>query len=114
LGRDRQRRPGTADGGIAGRTGGLEQENAKQPSLERESLTDDRTRIINRMKSALARLSIRGFKPELRKAPQLMNNGNFKRKSPQPTIIQPRDMAPECMNPPIYFQINAATAPKTP
>jgi len=30
----------------------------------------ERTRITNRMKSTLARLGIRGFKPELRKAPQ--------------------------------------------
>jgi transposase len=48
----------------------LEEEDAKRPSRERESLVRDRTRIINRMKSALARLGIRGFKPELRKAPQ--------------------------------------------
>jgi transposase len=92
LGRDRQRRPGTADGGIAGRTGGLEQENAKRPSRERESLTDDRTRIINRMKSALARLSIRGFKPELRKAPQLMNNGNFKPSFPLANSVKPAEV----------------------
>jgi transposase len=44
----------------------LEQEDAKRPSRERESLVGERTRIINRMKSALARLGIRGFKPELR------------------------------------------------
>jgi transposase len=48
----------------------LEQEDAKRPSRERESLTGEKTRIVNRMKSALARLGIRGFKPELRKAPQ--------------------------------------------
>jgi transposase len=30
----------------------------------------ERTRIINRMKAALARLGIRGFKPELRRASQ--------------------------------------------
>jgi len=30
----------------------------------------ERTRVANRMKSALARLGIRGFKPELRRAPQ--------------------------------------------
>ena len=51
----------------------IEQEDAKRPSRERESLTGERTRIINRMKSALARLGIRGFKPELRKAPQLVD-----------------------------------------
>jgi transposase len=48
----------------------LEQEDAKRPSRERESLVGERTRIINRMKAALARLGIRGFKPTLRKAPQ--------------------------------------------
>ena len=48
----------------------LEEEDAKRPSRERESLVSERTRITNRMKSTLARLGIRGFKPELRKAPQ--------------------------------------------
>ena len=48
----------------------LEQEDAKRPSRERESLVGERTRIINRMKAALARLGIRGFKTALRKAPQ--------------------------------------------
>jgi transposase len=48
----------------------LEEEDAKRPSRERESLVGERTRIGNRMKSTLARLGIRGFKPELRRAPQ--------------------------------------------
>ena len=48
----------------------LEAEDAKRPSRERESLVAERTRVANRMKSALARLGIRGFKPELRRAPQ--------------------------------------------
>lgn len=46
----------------------LEEEDAKRPSREREALVGERTRIGNRMKSALARLGIRGFKPGLRKA----------------------------------------------
>jgi transposase len=46
----------------------LEQEDAKRPSRERESLVGERTRIVNRMKGALARLGVRGFKPTLRKA----------------------------------------------
>ncbi len=46
----------------------LEEEDAKRPSRERENLVGERTRIINRMKGALARLGIRGFKPELRRA----------------------------------------------
>jgi len=48
----------------------LEEEDAKRPGRERESLVGERTRIINRIKSALARLGIRNFKPTLRKAPQ--------------------------------------------
>src|SRR5271168_3530263 len=50
----------------------IEEEDAKRPSRERESLVGERTRIINRMKSALVRLGIRGFKPQLRNAPQLV------------------------------------------
>jgi transposase len=46
----------------------LVEEDAKRPNRERESLVGERTRIVNRMKSGLARLGIRGFKPTLRKA----------------------------------------------
>ena len=46
----------------------LEEEDAKRPNRERESLVGERTRIVNRMKAALARLGIRGFNPKLRKA----------------------------------------------
>lgn len=46
----------------------IEEEDAKRPNREREKLVGDRTRIINRMKAALARLGIRGFNPTLRKA----------------------------------------------
>jgi transposase len=48
----------------------IDEEDAKRPSRERENLVGERTRIINRMKSALVRFGIRGFKPELRRAPQ--------------------------------------------
>ena len=48
----------------------LEEEDTKRPNRERENLVSERTRIVNRMKSALARLGIRGFKPTLRKAPE--------------------------------------------
>jgi transposase len=48
----------------------LADEDAKRPSRERENLVAERTRISNRLKSVLARLGIRGFKPMLRKAPQ--------------------------------------------
>jgi len=48
----------------------VEEEDAKRPSRERESLVVESTRLINRMKGTLARLGIRGFKPHLRKAEQ--------------------------------------------
>jgi transposase len=67
----------------------IEQEDAKRPSRERESLTGERTRIINRMKSALARLGIRGFKPELRKAPQLVDT----LRTPEDALIPPNTLA---------------------
>jgi transposase len=46
----------------------LEAEDARRPSREREALSGERTRIINRLKSTLARLGIRNFKPHVRKA----------------------------------------------
>ena len=46
----------------------LEEEDAKRPGREREALVGERTRIINRFKSTLAWLGIRGFKPHLRNA----------------------------------------------
>src|SRR4051812_34820639 len=48
----------------------LEEEDARRPNREREGLAGERTRIVNRIKAALARLGIRGFKPTLRKAPE--------------------------------------------
>ena len=47
-----------------------EEEDAKRPNREREGLVGERTRIVNRIKSTLARLGIRGFKPTLRRAPE--------------------------------------------
>jgi transposase len=67
----------------------LEEEDAKRPSRERESLVRERTRIVNRMKSALARLGIRGFKPELRKAPQRL----AALRTPEDTAIPPNMLA---------------------
>lgn len=46
----------------------LEEEDAKRPGRERDVLVGERTRIINRFKSTLAWLGIRGFKPHLRHA----------------------------------------------
>jgi len=46
----------------------IEEEDAKRPNREHEKLVGDRTRLVNRMKSTLARLGVRGFKPTLRRA----------------------------------------------
>ena len=46
----------------------LAEEDSKRPSRERQSLVAEQTRIINRVKSALARLGIRGFNPKLKRA----------------------------------------------
>ena len=63
----------------------LEQEDARRPSRERESLVGERSRIINRMKSALARLGIRGFKAHLRKAPERLET----LRTPEGTALPP-------------------------
>src|ERR1700736_4107977 len=44
----------------------IAEEDAKRPNRERECLMGERTRIVNRIKSTLARLGIRNFKPTLR------------------------------------------------
>jgi transposase len=46
----------------------LAEEDATRPNRERENLVGERTRIINRLKGALAQLSIGGFNPKLRHA----------------------------------------------
>src|SRR5271165_4425954 len=51
----------------------LEDEDARRPGRERQTLVGERTRILNRMKSTLVRFGIRAFKPTLRKAPERLN-----------------------------------------
>jgi transposase len=46
----------------------LEDEDARRPSRERETLVGERTRILNRLKANLARLGIHGFRPNLARA----------------------------------------------
>ena len=48
----------------------LQAEDARRPNREHERLVGARTALINQLKSAFARLGIRGFKPTLRKAPE--------------------------------------------
>jgi transposase len=46
----------------------VQDEDARRPNRERESLVREQSRIINRMKATLIRLGIRGFNPKLKKA----------------------------------------------
>lgn len=67
----------------------IDEEDAKRPGRERESLVGERTRIINRMKAALARLGVRGFKPELRNASARLGT----LRTPENILIPPNTLA---------------------
>lgn len=67
----------------------LDEEDAKRPGRERESLVGERTRIINRMKAALARFGVRGFKPELRRALARLEN----LRTPEDVLLPPNTLA---------------------
>jgi transposase len=67
----------------------LDEEDAKRPNRERENLSCERTRIINRMKGCLARLGVRTFKPSLRKAPELL----ARLRTPEGVSLPPNTMA---------------------
>jgi len=81
------------------RVGGIERQKLAERShgpFSLSSLVGERTRIINRMKAALVRLGIRGFKPGLLTAPQKLDA----LRTPEETPIPPnmldemrRDMA---------------------
>jgi transposase len=62
-----------------------DEEDAKRPYRERENLVGEQTRIINRMKAAMVRLGIRGFKPELRRAPKKLGGLRTPEDLPIPT-----------------------------
>ena len=66
----------------------LEQEDAKRPNREHESLVSERTRVINRMKACMVRLGIRGFNPKLRKAPELLAGLRTPEGQPVPPNMQ--------------------------
>ena len=74
----------------------LAEEDAKRPSRERENLVAERTRLVNRMKGALARLGVRGFKPTLRSAAERLEAVRTPEGAPLPpnTLAElRRDMA---------------------
>ena len=52
---------------------GIEEEDAKRPTRERENLVAERTRIVNRMKATFARLGIRDVNPALRKTAERLD-----------------------------------------
>jgi transposase len=49
------------------------EEDAKRPHRERDSLIQERTSIVNRMKSILIQFGVRNFKPGLRKASEKLD-----------------------------------------
>lgn len=67
----------------------LEEEDAKRPSREREALVKECTRIVNRMKAMLARLGIRGVKPEQRRWARRLDS----LRTPEGSPIPPRTLA---------------------
>ena len=74
----------------------IAEEDAKRPNRERECLVGERTRIVNRIKSTLARLGIRNFKPTLRKAAERLASVHTPEGMPLPpnTLAElHRDMA---------------------
>src|SRR5215469_4647245 len=67
----------------------LTEEDAKRPGRERQSLVGERTRIVNRIKGALARLGIRNFKPMLRNASQRLETV----RTPEGAALPPNTLA---------------------
>jgi transposase len=67
----------------------MEEEDAKRPHRERESLVAERTRIVNRIRGCLARLGIRTFKQTLQRALELLP----KLRTPEGTPLPPNALA---------------------
>jgi transposase len=67
----------------------MEEEDAKRPHRERESLVAERTRIVNRIRGCLARLGIRTFKPTLQRALEVLP----KLRTPEGTPLPPNALA---------------------
>jgi transposase len=51
-----------------------EEEDAKRPNRERDSLVTEQTRIVNQVKASLIRFGIRSFRPKLRKAEEQLRH----------------------------------------
>jgi transposase len=65
------------------------EEDAKRPHRERETLVDEQTSIINRIKATLTRLGIRNFNPKLKKAPERLEH----LRTPEGESIPPNTLA---------------------
>ena len=68
-------------------SGKIAEEDAKRPNRERECLVKERTRLVNRMKGALARLGIRNFRPTLRNAAEHLAGLHTPEGSPLPPNV---------------------------
>ena len=66
----------------------LEEEDAKRPHREHETLIGEHTTIINRMKGTLARLGIRNFNAKLKKAPERLEQVRTPEGGPIPPNTQ--------------------------
>ena len=74
----------------------LDEEDGKRPNREHQTLVEERTRVINRMKGTLVRLGIRGFRPTQRKAAECLEDLRTPDEVPVPanTLAElKRDMA---------------------
>lgn len=67
----------------------LHEEDAKRPNRERECLVAEQSRLINRMKSTLVRLGIRGFNPKLKSAAERLET----LRTPEGGTIPPNTLA---------------------
>ena len=67
----------------------LAQEDAKRPNRERESLVSEQSRIVNRMKAALAGFGIRGLIPKLKTAVERLEG----LRTPEDEPIPPNTLA---------------------
>ena len=66
----------------------IEEEDAKRPNRERETLVGERTRTVNRIKATLARLGIRTLKPTLRNAEERLAGLRTREGEPLPENTQ--------------------------
>jgi transposase len=67
----------------------INDEDAKRPNREHESLVGEQSRIVNRLKAALIRLGIRGFNPKLKKAAERLEG----LRTPEGEPIPPNTLA---------------------